>query len=75
VTELRIPQLGVSMEEGVIVEWYATDGAQITAGSPIYRLESEKVVVDIEAPTSGVIHCKGAVGTTYRVGDLIGEIN
>ncbi len=50
------------------------DGGQIEAGEPLYRMETEKVEMDVEAPASGVVHILGPAGETYPVGHDIGYI-
>ena len=52
---LNIPKLGVSMTEGTLVEWLVADGATVDAGDVIYRLETDKVENDVEAPVAGVV--------------------
>jgi pyruvate/2-oxoglutarate dehydrogenase complex dihydrolipoamide acyltransferase (E2) component len=74
-TELRIPQLAVSMTEGSLVEWYVDDGERVEAGQPLYLLENEKAEVTIESPTTGTLRRIGKSGETYEVGTLVGEIN
>ena len=71
---LNIPKLGVSMTEGTLVEWLVSDGATVSAGDVLYRLETDKVENDIEAPVGGVIHISGEEGETYDVGTEIGTI-
>ena len=71
---LNIPKLGVSMSEGTLVEWLVQDGDQVAEGQVIYRLETDKVENDVEAPASGVIHITGEEGELYDVGATIGEI-
>ncbi|MBK9179148.1 MAG: biotin/lipoyl-binding protein [Acidimicrobiales bacterium] len=71
---INIPKLGVSMTEGTLVEWMVVDGQQVQAGQALYRLETDKVENDIEAPASGVVHLTGVAGETYEVGTQIGEI-
>ncbi len=43
------------MNDGTVSEWLATDGGQIDSGQPLYSLESEKSVQEIEAPASGTL--------------------
>jgi pyruvate dehydrogenase E2 component (dihydrolipoamide acetyltransferase) len=74
-TPIRIPQAGVAMTEGTIVEWLVADGDRVGEGDVLYRLETEKVEIDIECPVSGVIHVTGRVGQTYPVGEGIGYID
>ncbi len=73
-TPISIPKLGFSMTEGTLVEWLVADGESVTEGQVIYRLETDKVENDIEAPVGGVIHISGIEGELYEVGTPIGEI-
>jgi pyruvate/2-oxoglutarate dehydrogenase complex dihydrolipoamide acyltransferase (E2) component len=73
-TEIRIPQASMEMSEGVLEVWLVDDGATVSAGQAIYSLETEKVVLEIAAPTAGVLHQIGTAGETYQVGDLVGHI-
>jgi pyruvate dehydrogenase E2 component (dihydrolipoamide acetyltransferase) len=71
---LRIPQAAVTMTEGTIVEWVAADGQLVAEGEVLYRLETEKVEIDVESPAAGVFHSTGEVGGTYPVGEEVGFI-
>jgi pyruvate/2-oxoglutarate dehydrogenase complex dihydrolipoamide acyltransferase (E2) component len=73
-TRLRVPKAAVSMEEGKLIEWLVADGQPVAEGQTLYVLETEKTTVEIDAPESGVLKHIGAAGTTYKVGELIGEI-
>jgi pyruvate dehydrogenase E2 component (dihydrolipoamide acetyltransferase) len=73
-TPIKIPQAGVAMTEGTIVEWLAAEGERVATGQTLYRLETEKVEMDVESPASGVIHIVGQTGQLYLVGDEIGYI-
>ena len=73
-TTLRIPKMAVSMQDGVLLEWYADNGSEVTEGQPLYSLEIEKTGVDVEAPASGTLTRTGEEGETYPVGAIIGEI-
>jgi biotin carboxyl carrier protein len=61
-TAINIPQLGMSMERGTLVEWFVADGDTCNEGQVIYLLETDKVENDIESPVSGVIHLSGVEG-------------
>ncbi len=71
---LRMPKAAVSMQTGVIGQWLVEDGACVTEGQLIYELEIEKTMVEIEAPTSGVLKQIAVTGESYNVGEIIGEI-
>jgi pyruvate/2-oxoglutarate dehydrogenase complex dihydrolipoamide acyltransferase (E2) component len=74
-TPINIPKLGVSMTEGTLVEWMVQDGQQVAAGDLLYRIETDKVENDIEAPVGGTVHLTGEEGETYDVGVQIGSID
>jgi pyruvate/2-oxoglutarate dehydrogenase complex dihydrolipoamide acyltransferase (E2) component len=74
-TEILLPKLGFSMEEGSVAEWRAADGDTVTAGQPLYSLESEKSVTEIEAPATGVLKIVAPVGEMLKVGTVLGRID
>ena len=73
-TSLTIPKLQMSSTEGTLAEWLVDDGAVVSEGQPIYSLETDKSVQEIEAPASGKLTQKAEAGETYPVGTEIGEI-
>ena len=72
--EVRIPQIGFSTNEGTLTEWLAADGSRVEEGKPLYTLELDKSVQEIESPASGTLKVHAAVGEIYQVGALIAEI-
>ena len=76
-TEITVPRLGWTMEEGVFLGWLKRDGDCIKSGEPIFTLESEKAVQDVEATEDGILRISptGPVaGSTVMVGALIGYL-
>jgi pyruvate/2-oxoglutarate dehydrogenase complex dihydrolipoamide acyltransferase (E2) component len=73
-TQILLPKLGFSMDEGTIAEWLVADGATVAAGQPLYSLESEKSVQEIEAPCTGTLRIFEGAGGTFKVGAVLGEI-
>ena len=69
-----MPKLGFAMNEGVLSQWLQADGAEVTQGQPLFALESEKSVEEIEAPASGILRIIEPAGHTYTVGAVLGEI-
>ena len=72
--EVLLPKLGFSMSEGAISEWLAADGDQVTEGKPLYSIESDKSVQEIEAPASGKLRIIIPPGATNPVGTVLGVI-
>lgn len=73
-TEILLPKLGFSMNEGVLAEWLVADGGQVTEGEPLFALESDKSTQEVDAPTSGTLRIIKQPGETYEVGTVLGEI-
>lgn len=73
--EIVIPRLGLTMESGRLVEWYKDDGAAVEEGEPLFAIETDKAIQEIEAPTAGVVHQRPDVlNTELPIGTLIGYI-
>lgn len=62
------------MSEGTLVEWLVADGDTVQPGDLLYRIETDKVENEIEAPVAGVVRITGEEGETYDVGTQIGSI-
>ena len=54
-TGLIMPKLGMTMEQGTIVRWLKEEGQQVEKGEPILEIETDKVVMEVEAPASGTL--------------------
>ena len=72
--DVRIPQLGESVNEGVIVRWLKDDGALVHADEPLLELETEKATMEIPAETSGRLRITQPVGARVAVGAVVGRI-
>ena len=73
-TQVLMPKIGFSMDEGKLTEWLLNDGAEVKEGQPLYSLESEKSVQEIEAPATGKLKIIATPGETYKVGAVLAEI-
>lgn len=73
-TDIILPKIGFAMNEAVLSEWLVADGAEVTEGAPLYSIESDKSTQEIEAPVSGTLKIIKAVGETYEVGTVLGQI-
>ena len=70
-TDFLMPKLGLTMEEGTILEWLVDDGATVEPGTPVLRIETDKVESDVEAADSGRLHRLAEVGSTHACGAVI----
>jgi 2-oxoglutarate dehydrogenase E2 component (dihydrolipoamide succinyltransferase) len=71
---VRIPTLGESVSEGVIVRWMKADGNTVERDEPLLELETDKASVEIPAEIAGVLRILKAEGATVQVGDVVARI-
>ncbi len=53
--EIVMPKLGLTMTEGLIVEWRKKEGDPVKKGDILFVLETEKVTYEVEAPEEGTL--------------------
>jgi len=73
-TEVLLPKIGFSMNEGVLVEWLVEDGGTATVGEPLFAFESDKSTNEVESPATGTLTILKPVGETYEIGTVLGII-
>ena len=72
---LRLAALGHTMERGKVVEWYVSEGGDVVEGAPLFAVETDKAVVDVEAPAGGVLlRIDAPVDKEYPVGATLAWI-
>ena len=53
--DIVMPKLGLTMTEGLIVEWKKNEGEEVKKGDILFVLETEKVTYEVEAPEDGIL--------------------
>ena len=65
-----LPDLGEGLIEAEIISWHVAPGDRVVADQPLVTVETDKAVVDIPSPGSGVIEaCLGEPGDVIAVGE------
>jgi pyruvate dehydrogenase E2 component (dihydrolipoamide acetyltransferase) len=72
--EIYLTRVGMTMTEGVVAEWYIADGEKVAKGQLLYRLETEKVELEVDADDSGVVKHLVEAGVSCEPGDVVGWI-
>jgi 2-oxoglutarate dehydrogenase E2 component (dihydrolipoamide succinyltransferase) len=75
VTEIRIPKPGDAITEAVLSKMLVAHGESVVEGDPLYEIETDKVEMVIDAPSSGVVSWQVEEGDTYAVGTLVATID
>jgi 2-oxoglutarate dehydrogenase dihydrolipoamide succinyltransferase (E2 component) len=74
--QVLMPQMGVSVAEGTIVEWRKRPGDWVEADEPVCDVTTDKVDVEIPSPASGRLkRILVEPGATVPVGTLLAEID
>ncbi len=73
ITPIVMPKWGLSMKEGTVTSWLVEEGAEISVGTPILEVETDKIANAVEAPDPGTLRRKVAQeGDTLPVKALLG---
>lgn len=59
--DFNLPDLGEGLQEAEIVAWHVSEGDNVVADQPLVSVETDKAVVEVPSPFSGIIsklHCR-----------------
>ena len=73
-TDLTMPQLSESMEEGTILRWLKQDGESVAAGEDLVEIETDKATVTHAAEAAGTLRIVVGEGSTVAVGEVIARV-
>lgn len=73
--DIIVPQVGESIVEAEIGEWFKKDGEYVEKDDLLLELETEKVNVELNAEVSGKLTVLVAQGETIKIGAVIGKID
>ncbi|MFH0811819.1 MAG: dihydrolipoamide acetyltransferase family protein [Pseudomonadota bacterium] len=74
VINVAMPKLGMTMEQGKIIEWKKKEGEKVQAGEIIMIIETEKVTYEVESPGTGILHIIVEEGAEVPVGEVVGVL-
>jgi 2-oxoglutarate dehydrogenase E2 component (dihydrolipoamide succinyltransferase) len=73
--EVKIPSVGESVQEAVLVQWYKKDGDTVEKDEPLFVVETDKVTLEIVAEASGILKILVSEGETVSIGTKVGTIS
>ena len=53
--DIRLPKLSPSMREGMLIAWLKREGETVKKGEPLFQVETDKAVMEVESPATGVL--------------------
>ena len=74
--KIIVPTLGESITEATVAKWLKSQGEKVSSDEPLVELETDKVNVEVPAPSNGVLEkITVKAGETVNVGSLLGTIS
>jgi pyruvate dehydrogenase E2 component (dihydrolipoamide acetyltransferase) len=73
-TEITMPRLSDSMQEGTILSWLKEEGEPVQEGDELLEIETDKATMAYPSPASGVLRIVATVGETLPVGAVIATL-
>jgi pyruvate dehydrogenase E2 component (dihydrolipoamide acetyltransferase) len=71
-TPVIMPKFEMAQETGTIAHWLKQDGEAVKKGEPLLEVETDKVVMEVEAPADGVLRgIRAAPGEVVPIGQPI----
>ncbi len=75
IAEIKIPEIGESITEGIIVEWLMSDGDYVQVDGEIFELETDKITMNITSKHAGQLSIKVQAGKTVNVGQVVATVD
>jgi pyruvate dehydrogenase E2 component (dihydrolipoamide acetyltransferase) len=72
--ELKIPKLGLTMEDAKLLSWQCSSGDEVKKDQTIFIIETDKVTFEVPSPADGIIHPVAKTGETYDVDQTVGYL-
>ncbi len=74
-TDIIVPTLGESVTEATVAKWFKAVGDPVAADEALVELETDKVTVEVNAPSGGTLEAISAEeGSEVEVGGVLGSI-
>jgi len=73
--EVKIPEVGESITEGILAEWCKADGDWVEAEEPLLELETDKITMTVNAEAAGQLKILIPEGATVQVGQVVATID
>jgi pyruvate dehydrogenase E2 component (dihydrolipoamide acetyltransferase) len=73
-SDIVMPRLSDTMEEGTILRWLKADGEQVARGEELAEIETDKATMTYESDQAGVLRIVAAEGDTLPVGEVIAHV-
>ena len=73
--EVKVPNVGESVREAVLAQWYKRNGDRVRKDEPLFVIETDKVTLEVAAEADGVLTILVDPGQTVAIGAVVGAID
>ncbi|MCL5106059.1 MAG: 2-oxo acid dehydrogenase subunit E2 [Candidatus Marsarchaeota archaeon] len=72
--EVKFVDIGEGITEGHLIKWLAADGSEVKEDQPLAQIETDKAVVNVPSPTSGIIKIAAKENADVRINELLAYV-
>lgn len=72
--DVVVPELGESINEGILVQWLKKNDEYIEQGEELFELETDKATLSVPSPASGIVNILVEEGMDVTVGQVVARI-
>jgi pyruvate/2-oxoglutarate dehydrogenase complex dihydrolipoamide acyltransferase (E2) component len=73
--DVVIPQVGESVQEAILAEWFKEDGDSVAKDEALFVIETDKVTLEVVAEVAGKLSISVPAGETVTVGAVVATID
>jgi 2-oxoglutarate dehydrogenase E2 component (dihydrolipoamide succinyltransferase) len=73
--EIKVPSVGESIKEAVLVQWFKKNGDIVRKDEPLFLIETDKVTLEVAAEKDGLLQISVPEGETVAIGAVVGTID
>ena len=73
--EIKVPEIGESITEGILTVWERKSGELVEVDDPLFELETDKVTMTISSQQAGKLETLVEEGSTVEIGQVVATID
>ncbi len=73
--EVKVPEVGESITEGTLVQWFKEEGDIVRIDDPLFELETDKVTLEVPSEYAGRIRPLVAAGEQVNIGQVVATVD
>ncbi|MCF7973816.1 MAG: 2-oxoglutarate dehydrogenase complex dihydrolipoyllysine-residue succinyltransferase [Phycisphaerae bacterium] len=72
--EIKVPSVGESITTGTLLAWLKKEGEMVQEGEMIFELETDKSLMEVPSPSTGILEILVAPETDVEIGQTVGRL-